>query len=87
MSKTFNLLSVGVPLDSVTTFAELTADADARYVKIDQRIPQEITGKWGLRFVGTDTLQLLVNGEVVQQWTVIVQTGKPYGLLLSLTKP
>ena len=87
MSKTFNLMSIGVPLDATTSFAELTADADARYVKLDQTTPQDITGKWGLRFVGTDTLQLLVNGEVAQQWIVEVQTGKPYGLLLSLTKP
>jgi len=35
MSKTFNLLSVGIPLDSTTSFSELTADGDARYAKLD----------------------------------------------------
>jgi len=39
-------------------------------------------------FVAPDTLQLIVNGQVAQQW-VVSQTnvGLPYGLLLTLTQP
>jgi hypothetical protein len=40
-------------------------------------------------WVAPDTLQLIVNGSVAQQWVVSVSTstGKPYGLLVSLTQP
>lgn len=38
------------------------------------------------RFVPPDTLQLLVNGSVAQEWVVLPSDGQPIGLLLALTK-
>jgi hypothetical protein len=92
MSKTFNLLSVGVPLDSMTTFAEFTADADARYIKLDQTTPQTMEGladgllNLTLGVVGTDTTTAGLAASALQSETDplslhLDQTGTPQEII------
>ena len=75
----------------VLSAAEITAIADALYLKLDQTTPQTVANglplfqegikigysNWELKPIDVNTLGLYVNGNLAQSWTVAVTALAP----------
>jgi hypothetical protein len=87
MSETVKAFPTDLPVD--------VADATdlAAYIKLDQTVPQSMTGAWAFKWVAPDTLELWVNGALRHSWTTayvapdLTGIPMPFGGMLHLTYP